>query len=131
MSRSRINSREPLSPLAMLIASAAARHTSRRGADVQRAIVELAQVARLSVLEHGIVASDDVRTAIDTVATRYLGRAAADRELTRSCGKVSDPQVRNAIEVAHGQVLELSETAHYYAGVMSGLTLVELSKNRR
>lgn len=131
MSRSRINARQPLSPLAMLIASAAARHSSRRGADVQRAIAELAQVARLSVLEHGIVASDDVRTAIDAVATRHLGRAAADRDLTRSFGKVSDPKVRNAIEVAHGQVLELSETAHYYAGLMSGLALLELNRKGR
>lgn len=131
MSRSRINARQPLSPLAMFIASAAAQHSSRRGTDVQGAIVELAQVARLSVLEHGIVASDDVRTAIDAVATRYLGRAAADRDLTRSFGKVSDPKVRDAIEVAHGQVLELSETAHYYAGLMSGLALLELNRNGR
>ncbi|MFM8533526.1 MAG: hypothetical protein ACKOEC_08030 [Acidimicrobiia bacterium] len=75
--------------------------------------------------------SDALRASVDAIAAQHLRRADAERELSRAFAKVSDRQVRNRIEVAHGQVLDLSEIAYYYAGLMAGVALTELNKDRR
>jgi hypothetical protein len=132
MSRSRIGSAHGLSPLTTLIARAAAgsHAASLNGADLQTAVTELAHLARVSVLQRGVVASDELRAAVDAVAGRHLKRATAERHLSRLLGKVGDRQLRNAIEVAHDQVMEPSEVAHYYAGLMAGLALLEFGRSR-
>jgi hypothetical protein len=131
MARSRFDS--TLMPLAARIARAAANsHRASLGdANLHGAVIELARITRGSIIERGMTASDDLRAAIDDVAGRHLKRAAADRELSRTLRKIGDPQLRNAIEVAHDQVLEPSEVAHYYAGLMAGLALIDLERNRR
>ncbi len=133
MARSRIVAMHNVTPLAALIARAAGNnHRGSFGkANLHGAVIELARITRGSIIEHGVTASDDLRAAIDEVAGRHLNRAAADRELSRTLRKIGDPQLRNAIEVAHGQVLEPSEVAHYYAGLMAGLAFVDLARNRR
>lgn len=129
MSRSRSATAHGVSPLATLIARAAAgRHAHFNGTELEAALTELARIARVSVLANGLVASEDLRAAIDAVASRHLKRAAADRELTRTLRRVGDRQLRNAIEVAHDQVLEPNEVAHYYAGLLAGLAFVELAR---
>lgn len=131
MARSRIQPAQHVTPLALLVARAAATtHTgSLRGADLHAAVTELAKISRASIIENGVLASDAVRAAVDAVASRHLKRGVADRQLTRALRKVGDRQLRNAIEIAHDQVLEPSEVAHYYAGLMAGLAFLELSRN--
>ena len=129
MSPSRLNTPRP-SSLASLIATAAVSPTGD-DADLQSALTELERQAGITVLRNGVVMSDALRTNVDAVAARHLRRSDAERELSRAFAKVSDRQVRNRIEVAHGQVLDLSEIAYYYAGLRAGVALTELNKNRR
>lgn len=130
MSRSQSQSRQLGSQLSSLIATAAAHRHHNPGADVRGAVMALAAHARQSVLTNGIVICEDVREAVDAIAVRHLGLGAANRALSSAFDKVSERQVRSAIEIAHDQVLDLSEVAHYYAGLTSGIALVELSRNR-
>lgn len=133
MARSRIGSATHVPQLAFLVARAAARSyaSTTQAGDVHTAVIELARITRLAVLERGIVASDDLRAAVDDIASRHLKRAAAERQLSRVLGKISDRQLRNAIEVAHDQVLEPSEIAHYYAGLMAGFAFLETRRGYR
>jgi hypothetical protein len=133
MARSRSGSKQRVSPLVWSVAEAAAdSHAAGIGADnLRKAVVDLSRLATISILENGVVASDDLRIAVDAVATRHLKRAAADRQLTRAIRRVSDPAIRDAVEVAHAQVLDVSELAHYYAGLMAGLAMMEWGRDRR
>lgn len=133
MSRSRSRALHKLSPLAQSVARAAASSDpgNAGGSDLHAAVTELAHFARAAVITNGVLASEDLRAVVDRVACRHLKRAAADRRLTRTLKKVGDRQLRNAIEVAHDQVLEPSEIAHYYAGLMAGLALLELGRGNR
>ena len=101
------------------------------GAELHDLVTALARIAPVSILKSGLVASEEWRTAVDAVAARHLKRDAADRQLTRAIGKVNDRAVRDAVEVAHAQVLDVSELAHYYAGLMVGLAMMELDRGRR
>jgi len=102
-----------------------------KDANLHAAVTELARIASDSVLKNGVLASEDVRAAVDRVASRHLQRAAADRRLTRMLSRVDDRQLRNAIEIAHDQVMEPSEVAYYYAGLMAGLAFLDLSRSCR
>lgn len=120
------------SPLTELVARAAAGGPAGnlKGADLHAAVTALARITRVSVLERGVLATDGLRSAVNDIAARHLKRAQADRELSRVLQKIGDRQLRNAIEIAHDQVLEPSELAHYYAGLMTGLALLEVSRAR-
>ena len=96
--------------------------------DLPAAVAELSALASVSVIARGIVASDDFRSAVDRIASRHLDGAGAERELTRALGRISSVPTRNAVEVAHARVLDLRELAHYYAGLASGITIVELGR---
>lgn len=132
MSRSQSGASETVTLADLVARAAAASHAANlQDVDLHRAVSELASLMRVSVLEHGIVASDALRSAVHDIASRHLKRAVADRQLSRVLAKVTDRQLRNAIEIAHDHVLEPSEVAHYYAGLMAGLAFVELSRNGR
>ena len=132
MNRSKRTRPEDLSPLLLQVAEAVADHakdgTTLVPGDVFAALTELAGIARVSVLSRGIAASDDFRSAVDQVAVRHLDRARADRALKVALDQITHVQQREALEVAHMRVLDLGELAHYYAGLASGLTLVELRR---
>lgn len=118
------------SPLLMQIARAIA-HDAERGTilvpgNLVAALTELATLAGLSVPARGVVASDELRNAIDRVAIRHLKRAHIEKQFQAAVDRVRNPHKRDAIEVAHAQVLDLGELSHYYAGVASGVTLVDL-----
>lgn len=124
-SRSRARSRAPVTPLASVVARAAA---DTHGVDMHNVVTALARTAAASIVTRGLVASDEWRSVVDAIATQHLKRAEADRQLTRALRKVNDHNLRSAIEVAHAEVLDLGELAHYYAGLMSGLMLLEVSQ---
>lgn len=128
MRRSRSATRQRTTPLVSSVAQAAG---SVHGAELHDVVTALARIARASIFKSGVVASEEWRTAVDAVAARHLKRAAADRQLTRAIRRVSDPAIRDAVEVAHAQVLDVSELAHYYAGLMAGLAMLEWGRDRR
>ena len=132
MDRSKRTRPAHLSPLLLQVAEAVAHHakdgTNLVPGDLFAALTELADIARVSVLTRGIAASDDFRSAVDEVAVRHLERAKADRELKLALDRITLVQHREAVEVAHMRVLDLGELAHYYAGLASGLTLVDLRR---
>jgi hypothetical protein len=132
MDRSKRTRPEHLSPLLLQVTEAIAHHakhgTNLVPGDLFAALTELADIARVSVLSRGIVASDDFRSAVDKVAVRHLERAKADRALRLALDRITLVHQRNAVEVAHTRVLDLGELAHYYAGLASGLTLVDLGR---
>lgn len=128
MARAKSIAARRVTPLARSVARAIA-HAHETGAlpgDLYSAVTELADVASVSVLARGIAASDEFRSAVDAIANRHLRRDVADRQLVSALRRIADTDQRNAVEVAHARVLELGELAHYYGGLASGLTLLEL-----
>jgi hypothetical protein len=96
--------------------------------DLPAALAELSALAAVSVITRGVVASEEFRSAVDDIASRHLDGASADRDLTRALTQIESLPQRNAVEVAHARVLDLRELAHYYAGLASGVTIVELGR---
>jgi excinuclease UvrABC nuclease subunit len=72
-----------------------------------------------------------VRDEIERIANRHLRRGRADARFRSALRRVASVQERDAIETAFLEVLELSELAHYYAGLAAGLTLAELGRSTR
>ena len=96
--------------------------------DLPAAITELSALAAMSVIARGVVASEEFRSAVDDIAARHLDGAAAERDLTRALTQIENLPKRNAVEVAHARVVDVRELAHYYAGLASGVTIVELGR---
>jgi hypothetical protein len=82
----------------------------------------------LIVPVRGVTPADDVRDAIERIATRHLQRGKADAELRRAMAKIPGVNERDAIETACVQLIESGELAHYYAGLAAGITLAELGR---
>jgi hypothetical protein len=121
-----------MSPLLTEVTRAVA-HQKKLGTNIvpgnlPAAITELSSLAAVSVLTRGIVASEEFRSAVDDIAARHLDGAGAERELTHALTQIDDVHQRNAVEVAYARVLEVRELAHYYAGLASGLTIVDLGR---
>ena len=102
--------------------------TNRVPGDLPTAIAELSALASVSVIARGVVASEEFRSAVDAIASRHLDGAAAERDLTLALRQIDSVPRRNAVEVAHARVVDLRELAHYYAGLASGVTIVELGR---
>jgi hypothetical protein len=121
-----------MSPLLAQITRAVAHHgkvgTNNVPGNLPAALTELSSLAAVSVLTRGIVASEEFRSAVDDIAARHLHGADAERELTRALTQIDSVPQRNAVEVAHARVLDVRELAHYYAGLASGLTIVDLGR---
>jgi hypothetical protein len=119
-------------PLLAHIARAIAHHnkpgTINVPGDLPAALAELSSLAAASVITRGIVASEEFRSAVDEIAARHLDGAVAERDLTRALTQIHSVHHRNAVEVAHARVLDLRELAHYYAGLASGVAIVELGR---
>jgi hypothetical protein len=120
------------SPLLAQVTHAVAQHEklgpNSVPGNLPAAITELSALAAVSVIARGVVASEEFRTAVDDIASRYLGGAAAERRLTLALMQIDDLPTRNAVEIAHAQVVDLRELAHYYAGLASGVSIVELGR---
>jgi hypothetical protein len=120
-------------PLLAHVSRAIAQHkkagTNQVRGDLPAALAELSALAAVSVITRGITASEEFRSAVDDIAARHLDGAGAERDLTRALAQIKSVHHRNAVEVAHARVLDLRELAHYYAGLASGVTIVELGRD--
>lgn len=121
-----------LSPLLVQVARAIAHHPDSRAnlrdGDHLAALIDLARITLLSVPARGVVVCDDLRNEIDQVADRHLNRRAAQKKFLAAIQRVQNRERRDAIDSAHIQIVELSELAHYYAGLAAGLTLADLGR---
>ena len=121
-----------VSPLLAQVTHAVAHHgklgTNTVPGNLPAALTELGSLAAVSVLTRGIVASEEFRSTVDDIAARHLDGAGAERELTRALTQIDSLQQRNAVEIAYARVLDVRELAHYYAGLASGLTIVDLGR---
>jgi len=112
--------------LAQVIRAAAG---DARAAGHAAALHALARVFMLSLPARGVLApGDELSGQIDDVAKRYLNRAAAERQFDLAVGRVASLQQRDAIETAHATLVDVSELAHYYAGLAAGIALAELGR---
>lgn len=118
------------SPLLVHVARAIAQHAGDAIAagDHYAALTELASLVMVSVPARGVIATDDLRHQIDRIADRHLRRRAAEKQFVAAIERVKSKHTRDAIDAAHLQLVELSELAHYYAGLTSGLTLADLGR---
>ena len=105
-----------------------ARRTAGRRAS---ALSELAQLFMVVVPVRGLDPVDDLREEIERVATRHLRRGEAEAQFRSAVDRIVSVKHRDAIETAHGQLVESTELAHYYAGIAAGITLAELGRTRR
>ena len=117
--------RDAVPPLLSRLIRAVAHESGERAS----ALTELARLYMLIVPVRGVSPSDDVRLAIERIADRHLHRRDADAELRRAMARVGSVKERDAIENACVQLLESGELAHYYAGLVAGITLAELGKS--
>ena len=113
-----------VSPLLARVIRAVAHESGERAS----ALADLARLYTLIVPVRGIAPSDDLRQAIERIADRHLHRGDADAELRRAMSRVPGIKERDAIENACVQLQESGELAHYYAGLVAGITLAELGK---
>ena len=103
-----------------------------RAIDRAATLNELARLFVLVVPTRGVGdPADDLRDQIERIANRHLRRGRADARLRAALGRVVGVKERDAIENAHLEVVELSELAHYYAGLAAGITLAELGRQPR
>jgi hypothetical protein len=116
-----------LPPLLSRVIRAVAHESGDRAA----ALSALARLYMMIVPLRGVAPSDDVRAAIERIAERHLRRGDADAELRRAMARVPSVKERDAIETACVQLLESGELAHYYAGLVAGITLAELGRSGR
>ncbi|HYB97308.1 MAG TPA: hypothetical protein VEC39_20215 [Vicinamibacterales bacterium] len=128
MASSKCTSESNVDPVMIRIARAVSAEDSFGTVDpknVSAALIEFAHLASISVLTDGVIASDTFRSAIDHVARRHFGRRRAEKRFARAVGCIAARTDRDAIEIAHAEVLEIGELAHYYAGLATGLTFAD------
>lgn len=113
-------------PLLTRVIRAVAHESDERAS----ALADLARLYMLIVPLRGIAPSDEVRQAIEGIADRHLHRRDADAALRRAMARVADVKERDAIENACVQLQESGELAHYYAGLIAGITLAELGSHK-
>jgi hypothetical protein len=118
----------PLPELLMHVALAAREERQRQGSresgDHSATLIELARIIALHLPARGVLApGDDLCNEIDRVAQRHLHRKKADQQFRAAVERVTSLDQRDAIEAAHGRLVEVSEVAHYYAGLAAGITL--------
>jgi hypothetical protein len=118
----------PLPELLMHVVLAAReerqRDAGRWSGDHSATLIDLARIIALRLPAQGVLApGDDLCDEIDRVAQRHLHRRQADRQFRAAVEQVEDVAQRDAIETAHGRLVEVSEVAHYYAGLAAGITL--------
>lgn len=91
-----------------------------------RTLAELFQLAALMTPARGVLApSEEVCKDIDRIAQRHLRRDKAEREFLAALDSISRIEQRDAIDVAHVLMVDITERAYYYAGLASGITLIE------
>ena len=126
---SKASSRNVPVPELLMHVVLAAREERRRDAtrwsgDHSATLIDLARIIALRLPARGVLApGDDLCNEIDRVAQRHLHRRQADRQFRAAVEQVEDLAQRDAIESAHGRLVEVSEVAHYYAGLAAGITL--------
>jgi len=118
----------PLQKLLMHVVLAARderqRDATRRSGDHSATLIDLAHIIALHLPARGVLApGDELCNEIDRVAQRHLHRREADRQFRDAIEQIQDVAQRDAIEIAHGRLVEVSEVAHYYAGLAAGITL--------
>lgn len=108
------------------------RKTSRMAGNHPAALHDLAHLFAVTLPARGVLApEDDLCDEIDRVAERHLQRAQADAQFRAAMARLADVAQRDAIEMAHGRLVEVSELAHYYAGLAAGITLADLGTRQR
>lgn len=118
-----------LPPLLVHVIHAAANDARLAETNHAAALHALAKLFLLSLPARGVLApGDDLCQMIDEIAKRYLDRAGAEKQFHRAVNGVASVQQRDAIETAHASIVDVSELAHYYAGLAAGITLAELGK---
>jgi hypothetical protein len=118
----------PLPALLMQIVLAARderlRDATHWSGDHSATLIDLGRIIALRLPARGVLApGDDLCNEIDRVAQRHLHRREADEEFRAAIEQVENLAQRDAIESAHGRLVEVSEVAHYYAGLAAGITL--------
>jgi hypothetical protein len=118
----------PLPALLMHVVLAAQderqRDATRWSGDHSAALIDLARLVALRMPARGVLApGDDLRDEIDRVAQRHLHRREADQQFRNAIEQIDNLALRDAIDAAHGRLVEVSEVAHYYAGLAAGITL--------
>jgi hypothetical protein len=92
----------------------------------------LARLFMIAVPTRGVLdPADDLRDQIERIANRHLRRGRADARFRSALKQVGSVQERDAIESAHLELVELSELAHYYAGLAAGITLADMGRGSR
>lgn len=93
---------------------------------------DLARLFMIAVPTRGVIdPADDLRDEIERIANRHLRRGRADARFRSALRRVGSVPERDAIESAHLELVELSELAHYYAGLAAGITLADLARGSR
>jgi hypothetical protein len=134
----RAASRQPAFPLPELLTHVVRSAEAERQRDATRwsgnhpaTLVDLARIVALSLPARGVLApGDELCNEIDRVAQRHLHLREADRQFRAAIARVPNVEHRDAIESAHGRLVEVGEVAHYYAGLAAGITLAGLGKTR-
>ena len=92
----------------------------------------LADVARLAVKNvgfRGVLSPDpNLYEPIETLAKKHLELAEAKEEFYSALKRVKKFKRRDAIESGFTRVMDVSDTAYYYAGLAFGLALLDLPR---
>lgn len=121
-----------LPPLIAQVIRAAASDTRLADGNHAAAIEALARVFMVALPARGVLApGDDLCAQIDAIAKRYLARTAAEQMFERAVSGLTNVPQRDAIETAHASIVDVSELAHYYAGLAAGIALAELGRPSR
>ena len=103
---------------------------SRPGHDA--ALTDLARWALVRVPSEGVLAPDDSHAfmTIQRIARRHLQLGKARKALKHALSTIEPFETRDAIESATNHVQSVSDTVHYYAGLVCGITLMQLDSSR-
>jgi hypothetical protein len=105
---------------------------NHRSGNHSATLIDLARIVANRLPARGVLApGDELCDEIDRVAQRHLHRCEADEQFRAAIARIADIAHRDAIETAHGRLVNVSEVAHYYAGLAAGIALAELGRPLR
>lgn len=120
--------RRPVLPGALVRIARAASHAAQYDSRAYRqgearALIELGHLAGVVVPARGVLApvDEDLCREFHEIARNHLGYERASRHFRSGLRRVAKFEDRDAIEIAHTELLSVTSVTYYYAGLAFGL----------
>jgi hypothetical protein len=115
--------------LVRLIRAAKANESDTEHSANPDALRAFGALALTAIPAHGVFVpnQEEMMVAIERIANKHLGFSEARQEFRRALKVIEPFDTRDTIETTHIGVIDVSDQAHFYAGLAFGITLADFS----